>query len=278
MIKIVTDSASDISPHLAAELGITVIPMRIGFGTRVYHDGVDIDRANFYRHLTKSMVLPTADPPTPEEFQQVYSRLLKSADQILSVHVSSKLSKTVQVAQETAKAFLGRSKITVVDSRLVSWGQELLVTSAAEGAQRGIPVDDIVRLVRGIIPHVYMVFFVENVEYLERYGHSGRNRILTDNLPGVRPLLIMEDGEVVPMEKVRTRGKSVDRLLEFVSEFARFDRAMILQGRPSDEAQLLFERLVELFPEKRLDIRPYGPTLATVLGPDALGIVVHEGA
>jgi len=278
MIKIVTDSSSDMSPHLAAELGVTVIPMRISFGNRVYHDGVDIDRADYYRHLTKSMVLPTSEPPLPEEFQQAYGRLLKNADQILSIHLSSKLSKTVQVAQETAKAFLGRSKITIVDSRLVSWGQELLVTMAAEAAQKGLLLEDIVRLVRGLIPHVYMVFFVENVEYLEHHGHFSRGRILTDNLPGVRPLLIMEDGEVVPMEKVRTRGKSVDRLFEFVTEFARFDRVMILQGRPSDEAQLLFERLLEVFPEKRLDVRPYGPALATYLGPDALGIVVHEGA
>jgi DegV family protein with EDD domain len=277
MIRIVTDSSSDISPQVASELGITVIPARINFGTKVYHDGVDIDRVEFYRHLAKSMVLPTTEPPLLEEFQHVYSQLLKSADQILSVHVSSKLNKTVQVAQEAAKTFLGRNKITVVDSRLVSWGIELLVSMAADAAQRGLSVEEIVRLARGIVPHVYMVFFVENLEYLERHVHSGRSRIFTDNLPGVRPLLIMEEGEIVPMDKVRTRGKSVDRLVEFVSEFARFERVVILQGRPSDEAQLLFTRLLEAFPEKRIDIRPYGPTLATCLGPDALGIAVYEG-
>jgi DegV family protein with EDD domain len=277
VIRIVTDSSSDMSSHHAAELGVTVVPMRINFGNRVYYDGVDIDRADFFRHLTKSMVLPTTEPPLPEDFQRVYGGLLRGDDQILSIHTSSRMSKTVQIAQETAKAFLGRSKITVVDSRLVSSGLELLVSLAVDAAHKGTSIDDIVRHIRGAIPHIYMVFFVDNVEYLERQSRSGRGRIFTDNLPGVKPLLIMEDGEVVPMEKVRTRGKSVDRLYEFVTEFARFNRVTILQGRPSDEAQLLLERLLEVFPDKRLDIRPYGPSLATYLGPDALGIVVQEG-
>jgi len=277
MIKIVTDSSADISPNLAAELGITVVPVRITFGAKVYYDGVDIDRSGFSQQLTRSMVLPTAEPPLPEEFQQVYGRLLRSADQILSIHVSSRLSKVVQAAQEATKAFLGRSKIAVVDSRMISWGQELVVCAAAEAAKKGASVEEIVRMIRGIIPHVYMVFFVESLEYLERHVHPGRGRMFPDNLPGARPLLILEDGEILSMEKVRARGKSTDRLFEFVAEFARFDQAVVLHGRVSEETQQLFQRLTEVFPAKKLDIRPYGPTFATYLGPDALGVVVYEG-
>jgi len=98
-----------------------------------------------------------------------------------------------------------------------------------------------------------------------------------DGLPGVRPLLIIEDGEIVPMERVRTRGKSVDRLFEFVMEFARFDQTAILQGRLSEDTQLLFQRLTEAYPERKLDITPYGPVLATHLGPEAMGVAVYEG-
>ena len=277
MIRIVTDSSADISPHLAAELGITVMPMRISLGTKAYYDGVDIDRNGFYRYLVKGMGRPTVEPPLLEEFQNVYKRLLKGTDQILSIHVSSKLNQTVQVAEEATKAFLGRSKITVVDSRMISWGLELLVTVAAEAAQRGASVEDIVRLIRGVIPHIYMVFFVENLDYVEGYGRFGRKRRFTDNLPGFRPLLIMEDGGIMPMERIRSRGKPTERLFEFVTEFARFDRATILQGRLSDGAQSLFEHLIEAFPEKRLDIKPYGLALASYLGPDALGVGVYEG-
>jgi DegV family protein with EDD domain len=277
MVKIVTDSSSDISPHLATEMGITVVPIRITFGTRVYYDGIDIDRASFYQQLGKSAVLPTAEPPLLEELQQTYSQLIKGSDQILSIHSSSRMSKTVQVAQEAAKSFLGRSKIAVVDSRMISWGLALVVSMAAEAAKRGNSVDDIVRLIRGMVPHIYMVFFAENTDYLERRSRPGRGRTPMDGLPGVRPLLIVEDGEIVPMEKVRTRGKSIDRLFEFVMEFARFDQAAILQGRLSEDTQLLFQRLTEAFPERKMDVTPYGPALATHLGPEAIGVAVYEG-
>lgn len=277
MVKIVTDSSSDISPHLATELGITVVPVRISFGTKTYFDGVDIDRASFYQQLSKSTVLPTTEPPLLEELQRTYSQLIKGSDQILSIHSSSRLNKTAQIAQEAAKPFLGRSRIAVVDSRMISWGLALVISMAAEAAKRGSSVDDIVRLIRGMVPHIYMVFFAENMDYLERRSRSGRGRASMEGLPGVRPLLIIEDGEIVPMEKVRSRGKSIDRLFEFVMEFARFDQAAILQGRLPEDTQQLFQRLTEAFPERKLDITPYGPALATHLGPEAMGVAVYEG-
>ena len=277
MVKIVTDSSSDISPHTAAELGITVVPVRIAFGAKTYYDGIDIDRSSFYHLVSKSPALPTVEPPLPGELHQTYSQLLKGSDQILSIHSSSRLNKTVQVANEAAKVFLGRSKIAVIDSRMISWGLELVVTMAAEAAARGSSIDEIVRLIRGMVPHIYMVFFAESLEYLERRAHTGRGRMLMESLPGVRPLLIIEEGEIVPMEKVRTRGKSIDRLFEFVTEFAHFEQLAILQGRVSEEPQMLFQRLNEAFPDRRLDVRPYGPALATHLGPDALGVAVYEG-
>lgn len=277
MVKIVTDSSSDISPHLATELGITVVPVRISFGTKVYYDGIDINRSSFYQQLGKSAALPTVEPPRLEELQQTYGQLIKDSDQILSIHSSSSMNKTVRVAQEAAKSFLGRSKIAVVDSRMISWGLALVVSMAAEAAARGSSVDDIVRLIRGMVPHIYMVFLAENLDYLDRRSYTGRGRMPMDGLPGVRPLLIIEEGEIVPMERVRSRGKSIDRLFEFVSEFARFEQAAILQGHLSEETQLLLQRLSEAFPERRFDISPYGPALATHLGPEALGVAVYEG-
>jgi len=277
MIRIVTDSSSDISQQTAAELGITVVPIRINFGSRVYYDSVDIDSSQYYQLLGKSKFLPIAEPPLPEEFQQAYNRLLKNNDQILSIHVSSRLNKTVQAAQEAARTFLGRSKITVFDSRMISWGLESLVVAAAEAAQRGLSVTEIVRTIRGMIPHIYMVFFAENLDYLERLAHPARGRSLANGFPGAKPLLIVEEGEIIPLDKIRSRGRSVDRLFEFVAEFARFEKAVVLHGRAADDAQMLFTRLCEAFPTKELDIRTYGPTLATYFGPEALGVVVYEG-
>jgi DegV family protein with EDD domain len=277
MIRIVTDSSSGISPHLAAEMGVTVMPLKISFGAEVYRDGVDIDREGFYRNLTRAAVLPTIQPPTLAEFQEVYGRVLSVADQILAIHLSSSMSKTARVAREAAKAFWGRNKITVVDSRMVSWGLKLLVSFAADALRRGALLEETVRLIRGSIPHVYMVFYAENSEYWDRHGRRVRDRAFGETLPGVRPLLIIEDGRIVPLDRVRSRGRSVDRLFEFLAEFARFEQAVVLGGRWADDAQALFGQLVEAFPDKRLDLQPYGPALASYLGPAALGIGVYEG-
>ena len=277
MIRIVTDSSSDISPSLAAELGITVIPIRIRFGSKVYHDGVDLDRNEFYRHFATAAVTPRAEPPLLQDFHRVYNRLLKGSDQVLAIHVSSKLNRTAQVAREAARSFLGQDKITVVDSRMISWGLRQLVVLAREAAQRRASVPEIVRLIRGIIPHIYMVFYTENANYWERHRARLRERVPTEGVPGFKPLLIVEEGEIVPMERVRSRGKSVDRLHEFLAEFACFEQAAVLQGHLADDAHLLFEQLVEAFPENSLNIQPYGPALATYLGPSALGLGVYEG-
>jgi DegV family protein with EDD domain len=277
MIRIVTDSSSDLSPRLVAELGVSVIPVRISFGSRVFHDGVDLDRNGFYRQLAEGSLSPILESPLVEDFQSTYSHLLKTTDQILSIHLSSRLNNTERVAQEAAKTFLGRSRITVVDSKMVSWGLGLLVTLAAEAAQRGETLDQIVKLIRGAIPHIYMVFFAENLDHLERHAQRTKARLFGDGLLALRPLLIVEDGKITPLERVRSRGKPVERLFEFLAEFAHFDQAAVLQGRLGEEPQVLFGQLSEAFPEKRIDIKPYGAALATYLGPDCLGIGVYEG-
>jgi DegV family protein with EDD domain len=277
MIRVVTDSSADLPPQVVGDLGITVIPVRIDLGTGVYTDGAGVRRTEFYRQLARSGVAPTSRAPLPEEFHRAYQGLLKTGDQILSIHLSSKLSGTAQTAQEATEAFLGRTKVTVVDSCLISWGLGVLATTAADLARRGASLEEILRQIRGMIPHIYMVFFVENMGYLERWTYLGRRRQFGDGPMGARPLLIFEDGQIVPMNRVRSRGRATDRLLEFVAEFSRFERAVVLRGPLADEASALFEHLVEAFPGKRLDIKSYGPALAAYLGPHALGVGVYEG-
>jgi DegV family protein with EDD domain len=212
-----------------------------------------------------------------EDFQAAYESLLKGTDPILSIHMSSQLGEVSRVARDAAEAFLGRKQITVIDSQMISWGLKLLVIMAAESARREDSIDETVRLIRGMIPHIYMVFFTETLEYWERHRRRTRRRASVEPVPGIRSLLIIEEGEIVPMEKLRSRGKPMERLFEFVAEFARFDRAAVLRGRFTEDAQLLYEHLVELFSDEKLDIEPYGPALATLLGPGALGVGVYEG-
>jgi DegV family protein with EDD domain len=136
-----------------------------------------------------------------------------------------------------------------------------------------------VRLLRGVIPHVYIVFFVETLNYLERGRRIGRAQAILGSMLGIKPLLIMEEGEIVPLEKVRTRSRAIDKLFDFVVEFPHIEQMAILQKSPvaTEETLLLIERLEMVLPEIEFPIITYGPVLATHVGPNTMGIIVYEG-
>jgi len=277
-VHIVTDSAADIPPKLAKELGITVLPVYIRFGSEVFRDGVEIDSREFYRRLSTDPVSPTTSPPTERDFRLQYEQLSRKTGDIISIHVSSKLSRTLEMADRAAHHFLGATNIITIDSQQASWGLGLLVVEAARKAAAGGSLDEIVRYVRGLIPKIYIVLFVNTLEYLRRGGRIGRARALVGGVLSTRPVLVLEDGEIMPLEMVRSRGRAVDRLLEFVVEFSRMESICVMQGRPTPEVQELVMRLNEVFPEKEIELRTFGPVIATHIGPDSVGIVIYEGA
>jgi DegV family protein with EDD domain len=160
-----------------------------------------------------------------------------------------------------------------------SMGLGILVKAAAKAANDGMPLDDIVRLVRGMIPHIYLVFYVETMDYLERGGRIGKAQAILGSMLNIKPILFMEDGDIIPLEKVRTTEKAIEKLFEFVAEFDNLEQTAILQGskHPNKDARTLQERLAQSFPDLDFSILQYGPDLATRVGPNALGIAVYEG-
>jgi DegV family protein with EDD domain len=277
-VRVVTDSAAELTPEVAESLGITVVPMNIRFGDEELRDGADLSLPDFYRRLDRSRVMPVTTPPSFRAFQEVYARLGQTTDQIISIHVSSRLSRSYHVATTAAEAFLGRCQVAVMDSESISVGQGTLVRAAAEAANRGMPLDTIVRLIRGMIPHVYLVFFVEALEYLEREGRIGKAQALLGSMLNIKPILIVEEGDIIPLEKVRTRPRAIDKLFEFVAEFAQIQEVAILQVGSDQEAAELVERLKLVFPDREFPVLSYGPVLASHIGPGTMGVIVYEGA
>jgi len=273
----VTDSTAEIPPELVRELGITVVPAYVRFGDETYRDGVDIDREEFYRRLTGGSILPITAPPTAGDFRKCYDRLGRETDDIISIHISSKLSRTLEMADRGAAHFLGAKRIITVDSQQASWAEGLLVVEAAKRSAAGDDIHEVVRHVRGLIPKVYVVLFVTTLEHLRRGGRIGRARALIGSVLSTRPVLVLEDGEITPLQMVRSRGRGVDRLLEFVTEFPRIQSMTVMQGRPSLDVQELLMRLNEVFPDKGIELKTYGPALATHVGPDSIGVIVFEG-
>ena len=278
-VRVVTDSTAQLDPNLVQELEIIVLPLEISFGPQKFREGVDLSLDEFFRRVAHSPVIPVASAPTMEEFRQVYAGLSQTTDQILSLHVANQLSNTCRNARDAADHFLGRCEIVVVDSWTISLGLSILVEAAARDAMKGVNLDEIVRLVRGMIPHVYAVFFTEALDYLEREQHLSKSQAMLGTMLGIRPFLAIEEGEIIPMEKVRTREKAIDKLVEFVGEFSRIEQIAVVQSprAAGKDARLLLDRLQSNFPAYDFGTITYGPTLGTHIGPYGLGLIVYEG-
>lgn len=276
-IKIVTDSNAHLSPQLREQLGIEVIPLQIHLGNRVYQEGVNLNAEQFFRQVEGLADLPTAAAPAVPVLANFYTRLCRQTDQVLSIHMSSKMINMCENVQAAIQSLLGRCRIQVIDSRTTSVGLGILVEAAARAARAGRSMDEIVRLVRGMIPHIYAVFFVETLDYLERSHRIGQAQAILGTMLGIKPLLMIEEGEVIPLEKVRTRARAIDKLFEFICEFTRIEQVAILQHNFSEETSVLLERLETTFPDREFPVYTYGPSLATHLGPSAMGVIVYEG-
>jgi len=278
-VKIVTDSTAQLEASVAKKLEITIVPLTVRLGKETFREGVDITAEEFFQKLDRSSTMPVAFPPPVEDFQSVYTKLNKTTDQIMSIHLSSNLSETCDRAAAASRTLLGRCEITVVDSLTTSLGLGILATAAAEAAAEGQSLDEVEFLIRGMIPRIYIVFLAETLEYLERKGRIGPAQALLGTMLKIKPFLAIEDGEIIPMEKVRDREGAVDKLFEFVNEFSHIEQMAIMQSTPApmEETKLLIERLELVFPKIKPPIVVYGPVLACHIGPNGLGVIVYEG-
>jgi DegV family protein with EDD domain len=279
-VHIVTDSTAHFEdPAMPQKLGVTVVPLTIQIGKQYFREGLDITQEEFSNRMSTSAQPPTLHAPAADDFRAIYADIRKSTDQILSLHISSKLSHTCARARTASDDFLGRCQIHVLDSWTTSVGLGILVEAAAQAANEGRPLADVVRVVRGMVPHIYAVFFVDTLDYLEHSGLIGKSQSILGTMLGIKPFLSIEEGEIIPIEKVRSRDKAIDKLTEFASEFSSISRGVILQSvqTPSEDTHLLIEQLEMTCPGLHFPVMRYGPALACQLGPDSMGVFIYEG-
>jgi DegV family protein with EDD domain len=280
-VRIITDVTANLEPAFVAEHQITVLPIEIRFGDEKFVIGPSGNSTQLYQRMADGPAQLAEATIASGALQQAYDRLSRETSEILVIPSSSQLSKGHARAESAARPFLGRCRIMVLDSMTVSWGLGLMVKAAAKAAEEGQPLDDIVRLVRGILPHIYLVFFVERLDYLERGGRIGSAQALLGTILQIKPLLLVEDGDIIPMEKVRTRMMAIEKLADFVTEFASIQRIVILaspvKGELTDLIDELREQLDLALPDRDFPVIEYDPILACHLGPEALGVLVYEG-
>ncbi|MBN1964776.1 MAG: DegV family protein [Anaerolineae bacterium] len=276
-----TDSSVQfLYPSSVQHLEITIVPMTIRFGRERLVDGLDLDADMFFhRVLTDGMPRPELIAPTVADYAAVFSQAAPLADGILVLPMARGMSESFRHAQLAAQALMGRCEIAVIDSMTTSVGLGFLVEEAARAAHEHDSLEQVVRIVRGAVPRVYSVFYVETLDYIFHANLIGEAQAILGKMLGIKPFLTIEDGELVTMEKARTRNQAIDKLLEFVSEFSHLDKMVILQNTPhlTEQARLLQDRLALEFNGRDFPIMMYGPALGTHLGPDGVGLVIFEG-
>jgi len=273
-VKVVTDSVSDIPPHVAEELGITVIPLNVRFGQDVYRDGIDISPDEFFQKLQNSSVLPVTSVPSPAVFAETYDRLAAEADSILVLTVTAKLSGTYNVAREAVGLMERKARVEVLDSGVAVMALGFLNIYAARAAKEGRSIEDVIEVVKRHMARVDFRAAFDTLKYLEMGGRIGKAQALLGSILKINPIIGMKDGEVFPYGRERSRAKAVDYLVDFVRGYSRIGELAVEYAAAAEEARALKHRLGEMFPEERIYLARTSPAISTHTGPGLIMVTV----
>ncbi|MBM3132316.1 MAG: DegV family protein [Chloroflexi bacterium] len=273
-VKVVTDSTADLPDGLIRELGITVVPLNVNFGTKSFRDGIDITADEFYRRLPHTDPLPTTSQPTPADFIHVYEELGKETSEIISIHISQKLSGTHNSATLAHAGIKTASRIEIVDSFEASGGLGLIVVQAAKAAKRGANLDEVLSITRDTMSRTHFFGTVDTLRYLHKGGRIGKAQALMGTLLAIKPIIGMREGEVHPFGKARTRKKVIAHFIEMVKELMPIDEMTVLHSTTPEEAAEIMKELASIAGKECLYDSRIGPVIGTYLGPGALGIGV----
>jgi DegV family protein with EDD domain len=275
-VKIVTDTLSDITDDLAAELGVSVVPLYVRFGSQIFRDRVEITSEEFYRRLAGESTLPSTTQPTPNDFVEVYNKLSKETDEILTIVVSSKLSGTYQSATQAKEMMKGKCRIEIIDSMQVAMGMGLIVIAAANAIKSGANLNQTAQLVREATKRSHVAYLFETLKYLAKGGRIGKASGLLGSLLSVKPILTMREGELAPLTRVRSVSAGIDYLYNYATGFSKIEALAVEHATTPDEADKLVERLGTIFPKERIYRAVISPVVGTYSGPNALAITVLE--
>src|SRR5665647_2815631 len=225
-IRLVTDSTADIPKEVCLTLGIEVVPLKVHFGSDTYRDGVSLQAEQFYALLAQSSTLPTTSQPSPIDFLETYKRINEESDvQIISIHISAELSGTFQSAVLAKSLLNEKMDITTIDSRTASYALGGIVVAAAEAAKQGSSKEKILELIHKLIEQSQLYFLVDTLEYMQKGGRIGKAAALLGSLLKIKPILSVEDGIAVSVDKVRGKKAAVNRIIELfkLKEMAGFE-------------------------------------------------------
>ncbi len=231
---------------------------------------MDLSPDELYRRLPTSPQVPTTSAPGPGVFAEVYQGLLAQGHQVVSIHISSKLSATHQAAVTASQEMEG--KVAVVDSQSLSLGLGLLAMAAARAARDGQDMAQVVASAESAIPRTQMVFLLDTLEYLQKGGRIGRAQAFLGSVLNVKPILQIKDGEVHPLERTRSRAKGINRLCEMATSRGTVEALGVIYTTTRQEADEVVGRLAPLIAGNEVSVAQLGAVLGVHGGPGVLGV------
>ncbi len=281
-VAIVTDSTAYIPPEISAGYPIFSTPLQVIWDGETLRDGIDIQPDAFYRRLQHSKTTPTTSQPTPAAFIELYSRLLEQDYSILSIHISSKLSGTLDSATQARGHFPG-AHIELFDSDFTSMAMGFMVMAAARVAAKGATLQECAAMARQAKEHTGVLFVVNTLEFLHRGGRIGGAAAFLGTALNLKPILELRDGKIEAVERVRTKGKALDRLLELYSERVGTKRPVhiaVLHSNADEEAHKTLERACQRFDTTDISesiCTAISPVVGTHTGPGTIGLAFMAG-
>jgi fatty acid kinase fatty acid binding subunit len=271
-IQVVTDSACDLNPDLAEELGVRVVPLSIRFGDEELTDREQLSTKEFWDRVVTGPHMPQTAAPSPGAFEQVFDHAADSGmDGVVCVNLSSKVSATYQAAVTAAQGVSDRIRVEVIDSLTLTMGLGLLVIQAAELASAGQTLDEIVAGVDDAAKRTQVFGVVDSLDFLRKGGRIGGAAHLVGSLLSIKPVLEVRDGVVEVDSKQRTRARAVQYLAHKAADAGRLERIALADGRSPDAAEVV-ELLGAVRTEHPLELSVLGPVVGSHTGPASLGL------
>ena len=279
-VKLIIDSASDISPEKAREMGIIHIPMSVSFGEDQYLDGVELKPKQFYEMLIESDALPKTAHIPPYSFEQQYAKVIADGDTPIAITISSKLSGTYQSACIAAEKFEG--KAFAVDSLNASLGEAILIYYADRLIKDGLDANEITDRLNSVKSKIKVIALLDTLEYLKKGGRISAATAFAGELLSIKPVVSVIDGEVKAIGKARGSKKANNLLMEIVEKSGGIDFDMpytlAYTGLNDDVLKKYIEDSAQLWQGKTasLPVLEIGATVGTHIGPGAIGVAFYS--
>lgn len=272
-VAIVTDSTAYIPKHLREKHHIHMVPLSVVFGDTAYREEIDLSTEEFYKKLTE-FGIPTTSQPSVGAFVEKYEELAKDYDAIISIHLSSKISGTYQAAINAGKMVDGVD-VYVYDSELSAMPQGFYALEAAEMSLKNKSPDEIISELDNMKKKIRAYFMVDDLTNLQKGGRLSHAQALIGGLLKIKPVLHFVDKVIVPFEKIRTRKKAIQRIIDMLEEDVQqgeIVKVVFIHGNDEQSALELRDDFAKKHPDIETVISYFGPVIGTHLGQGSLGI------